>query len=203
MEILLSVCLGIGLSAACGFRVFVPLLVMSVASISGHLDLSSGFGWIGTYPALVAFAVATAVEVAGYYIPWVDNALDTVATPIAVVAGIVVAASCITGMSPLLRWTLAIVAGGGVAGAVQGLTATTRVAATAATGGFGNPLVATAEAGGAVALSILAIALPLAVGAGVLVALIVLAKRIRRRCTPLPTGSSDERYPGSGRRGAS
>src|SRR5712671_6117407 len=104
METLLSCCLGVGLSAACGFRVFVPLLVMSVAAHSGHLTLAHGFEWIGSYPALVTFSVATAVEIAGYYIPWVDNLLDSLATPAAVIAGTLAMASLATDMSPLLKW---------------------------------------------------------------------------------------------------
>ena len=93
MDTLLAVSLGIGLSAACGFRVFVPLLVMSVASLSGHLTLAPGFQWIGTYPALITFSVATVAEIGGYYIPWVDHLLDTMATPAAIVAGTVITAS--------------------------------------------------------------------------------------------------------------
>src|SRR5438309_12026247 len=104
METLLSICLGIGLSAACGFRVFVPLLVMNIAALSGHLALAHGFEWIGSYPALVAFAVATGVEVAGYYIPWVDHFLDTIATPAAIIAGTLITASMATHLSPFLRW---------------------------------------------------------------------------------------------------
>src|SRR5579864_205745 len=103
METILCVCLGIGLAAACGFRVFVPFLIMSIASLSGHLQLAHGFEWIGTYPALTTFSVATFLEVAGYYVPWVDHLLDTVATPAAVVAGIIVTASVVSGMSPLLK----------------------------------------------------------------------------------------------------
>ncbi len=170
---LLSVLVGIGLSAACGFRVFVPPLVMSIAAISGHLTLGSGFEWIGTYPALVAFAVATVLEVIGYYIPWVDHLLDLIASPAAVVAGIIVAASTVTGMSPFLRWSLAIIAGGGVAGTVQALTGLTRVASTATTAGRGNPLVAPAEAMGSVAISVLAIVIP-AVAAAAVVAILLL-----------------------------
>jgi len=162
-ETLLSICLGIGLSAACGFRVFVPLLVMSIASLSGHLALAPGFQWIGTYPALLTFSVATAVEIAGYYIPWVDHALDTIATPAAIVAGTVITASMVTGMSPMLKWTLAIIAGGGVAGLVQGTTVVTRAASTATTGGLGNPLVATIELAGAVITSIAALLVPVLV----------------------------------------
>src|SRR6266699_346020 len=108
METLLSICVGIGLSAACGFRVFVPLLVMSIAALSGHLQLAHGFEWIGTYPALVAFAAATCLEIAGYYIPWVNNLLDTIATPAAIIAGTLVTASLVSDLSPFLTWTLAI-----------------------------------------------------------------------------------------------
>lgn len=181
METAMSVALGIGLSAACGFRIFVPLLVMSVAARSGHFTLGAGFEWIGSWPALLAFGVATALEVAAYYIPWLDHALDLVATPTAVVAGVLVMASSITGMSPLLRWTLAVIAGGGAAGAVQALTGMTRIASTASTGGLANPLVATAEAGGSILVSLLAIAVPLAALALVALLLWFAARRILRR----------------------
>src|ERR1041384_958545 len=116
MEIFLNICMGISLAAACGFRVFVPLLVLSISAMTGHVTLASGFQWIGTWPALTTFGVATAVEIAGYYIPWVDHLLDTIATPAAVIAGIVATGSMLTGIDPYLQWTLAAIAGGGVAG---------------------------------------------------------------------------------------
>ncbi len=181
MEIALSVCLGIGLSAACGFRVFVPLLVMSAASLTGRLDLAPAFDWVGTYPALVAFGVATLVEIAAYYIPWVDNLLDTIATPVAVVAGIVVMASCVTGMSTYLKWILAVVAGGGVAGVVQGLTVAVRGTSVSTTGGLGNPLVATTEAGASFGVSILSVVVPAVTAVAVLAVVVVIAMRIRTR----------------------
>jgi hypothetical protein len=161
MENLLSVCLGIGLSAACGFRVFIPVLIMSIASLSGHLTLSHGFQWIGTYPAFVVFATASILEIAAYYIPLVDNLMDSIAGPAAVVAGILVAASSFIHMDPLLKWTLAIIAGGGTAALFHGSTALLRGASTALTAGIGNHAVATAELGIASGLSILAIAFPL------------------------------------------
>jgi hypothetical protein len=119
LETAYSIALGISLSAACGFRVFVPFLVMSIAALAGTLPLSDGFAWVGTVPALVVFASATLVEVAAYYIPWVDNLLDTIATPLALVAGTVASASVLTDVSPVLQWTLAILAGGGSAGLIQ------------------------------------------------------------------------------------
>src|SRR4051795_13267087 len=125
MDMVLSLFIGLGLAAACGFRVFVPLLIMSLASRAevGHLVLNSHFAWIGSTPALLAFSVATVLEIAGYYIPWVDNLLDTVATPAAVVAGIVVTASAMTtDVSPFLKWTLAGGAGGGTTAGFPGIT---------------------------------------------------------------------------------
>ncbi len=177
---ILSICLGIGLSAACGFRVFVPLLVMSIASLAGHLTLAPGFQWIGTYPALLTFSVATAVEIAGYYIPWVDHALDTIATPAAIVAGTVITASMVTGMSPLLKWSLAIIAGGGAAGLVQGATVVTRAASTATTGGLGNPLVATIELGAATITSIAALLVPVLVVVLMVLAFALFGRKLYR-----------------------
>ena len=160
METALSVLVGLGLSAACGFRVFVPLLAVSIAARSGHLSLAAGFDWMGSDAALIAFGAATVLEVAGYYIPWVDHVLDAVATPAAVVAGTLVTASMISDMSPFLRWSLAVIAGGGIAGSVQVTTVVTRAASTASTGGLANPLVATAELGGSVITSLMALIVP-------------------------------------------
>jgi hypothetical protein len=178
METILSLCVGIGLSAACGFRVFVPFLVMSAASVSGHLTLSPGFQWIGTYPALIAFSTATALEIGGYYIPWVDHFLDSVATPAAVVAGTVITASFVTDVSPFFKWTLAVIAGGGAAGLVQTTTVLARGASSLTTGGLGNPVFATGELAGSLLTSVVSMTVlaPL-----VVIALVVVAALLGRR----------------------
>jgi len=163
MEPFLSFLVGIGLSAACGFRVFVPLLVVSIASYTGHLHLSSGFEWMGSTAALIAFATATALEIAGYYVPWVDNFLDTIASPAAVIAGTLITASLVADLSPFLKWTLAVIAGGGIAGLVQGTTVLTRGASSAGTGGLANPILATAELGGSLVTSFLSLVVPVLV----------------------------------------
>ena len=161
METVHCICLGIGLSAACGFRVFVPMLVMSVAALAGHLHLSPGFAWIGTYPALITFSVATVLEIGGYFIPWLDHLLDTMATPTAIVAGTVATAAMVTDMSPLMKWTLAIIAGGGAAGVVQGATVAARGVSTGTTGGLANPVFATIEFAGSAVMSVLTILAPI------------------------------------------
>jgi hypothetical protein len=160
MDTLLSICIGIGLSAACGFRIFVPPLVMSMAAVFGHLKLSPNFEWMGSYPALVAFAVATCIEIAAYYIPWVDNLLDTIATPMAIAAGTFVTASLIPDADPMLQWSVALIAGGGSAGTIQAFSGIARLASTVMTGGLGNALISTIESGGSIILSGLAIAVP-------------------------------------------
>src|SRR6266700_1378829 len=181
METLLSVCVGMGLSAACGFRVFVPLVVMSIAALTGHLTLAHGFEWVGSYPALVAFAVATCVEIAGYDVPWVDNFLDTIATPAAIIAGTLMTASLVTDLSPFLKWTLAIIAGGGVAGMVQGSTAAARGVSSISTGGLGNPLIATAELAASTIASIVAVLAPVLAVALIAMFLLVLSRRFFRK----------------------
>ena len=160
METLLGIAVGIGLSAACGFRVFVPLLVMNLMSLSGQLHLASGFAWIGSSYATVAFSTATIVEILGYYIPWLYHVLDIVATPAAIIAGTVATASMVTGMSPFLKWTLSLIAGGGIAGFVQGATVALRAKSSVSTAGIGNPWVSTLELAGSIITALLAILVP-------------------------------------------
>jgi hypothetical protein len=187
MELLLSVCIGLGLSAACGFRIFVPLLVTSIAAHSGHLNLAPSFDWVGSDAAVAALSIATALEVGAYYVPWLDNFLDTLATPAAVVAGTVVTASMVTDLSPFLKWSLAVVAGGGVAGAVQATTVLARGLSLTSTGGMANPLIATAELGGSILTAIAAILAPFfAIGLVFLLLGIGAYKLLRRGSTKVP-----------------
>ncbi len=172
METILGLCIGIGLSAACGFRVFVPLLVMSIASLLGWFEPMKGFEWLAMPSVCIALAVATVCEVAAYYIPWVDNMLDTVATPAAMIAGTLTTMAVSSGeMSQFASWAAAIIIGGGTAGAVQMSTVAVRGVSTATTGGVANPLVSTGEWIGAFLLSILSLIVPVLV----VVLIIVLA----------------------------
>src|SRR3954447_6911296 len=161
-DLTLSIMLGVGLAAATGFRVFLPMLIVSVTSYTGHLSLGESFAWLGTPAALTMLGAAALVEIVAYYIPGVDNLLDALATPAAFVAGTIVSAAVMTDLAPMVKWTAAIIAGGGVAGLTQGVTATLRANSTIFTGGLGNSAVASAELGSASLISILALAAPLA-----------------------------------------
>jgi hypothetical protein len=160
METALGLIIGIGLSAACGFRVFVPLLGTGLATLSGLMMLSSGFQWIGTWPAVVAFATATLLEIGAYFIPWLDNLMDTIAMPAAVAAGTILTASQLGDISPFLKWSLALIAGGGAAGVVQAGTTLTRGTSSIASGGATNALLSTGELVGSALTTALAILVP-------------------------------------------
>lgn len=161
-ELMLSICLGVGLAASSGFRVFVPLFVMSIAAYFNVLSLSENRTWLGSPYALIIFAVASIVESLAYLVPIVDNALDSLAIPLAGMAGTMTMASNVANLSPEATWALAIVAGGGAATAVKSTSALTRVASTATTAGLANPVIGAAETGAAVGLSVLAIVMPVA-----------------------------------------
>jgi Domain of unknown function (DUF4126) len=168
LNTILELLLAISLSAAAGFRVFVPLLVLSAAAVLGHVDLPARFDWIENPQALTLFAVAALLEVIGYSIPWFDHLLDMLATPAAIVAGTIVAASLSPEMDPLAQWTIALATGGAAAGLTKTLMNLLRGGSTAATGGLANPIFALAELAIATGLSVLAIAAPVISGAIVL-----------------------------------
>lgn len=181
--LLLALAGGIGLAAASGFRVFVPLLGMSLAARLGQFEPAAGFEWLQHPMAMVVLAVAVVVEVGAYLVPWLDNLLDTVATPAAVVAGTVLTAALLGDASPVVQWVLAIVAGGGTAGAVQAGTVAVRTASLVTTGGLGNPVVSLTEAGLSSLFTILAIVVPLTAVALLLLVVVWWLKRRRRRAS--------------------
>jgi hypothetical protein len=179
-DLALSVALGVGLAAATGLRLFVPMLVASAAAYTGHLPLSENFAWLGTLPALILLGVAAVVEILAYYIPGVDNLLDSLATPAAFIAGTVVAAAVMTDLTPMVKWAAAIIAGGGVAGLTQSVTTVARAKSTVLTAGLGNAGLATAELGGSLLVSLLALAAPLLTLLAVVLVLWLALRWLRR-----------------------
>jgi hypothetical protein len=177
---LLSIALGIGLAAATGFRVFLPLLIAALAARSGLVPLSDGFAWLASTPALVTLGTAAVLETLVYYVPGVDHVLDLLASPVTVVAGVVASASVMADVPPGVMWPVAIIAGGGIAGLTKGSAALVRAKTGVATGGLSNPVVSTAETIGATGLAILAIALPLVCLAAVIALCVWAVRRVGR-----------------------
>lgn len=160
-DLAVSIALGIGLAAATGLRLFLPMLVVSAAAYTGHLPLTDNFAWLATPAALILLSVAAVLEILAYYIPGLDNLLDTLATPAAFVAGTIISAAVFTDLSPMVKWAAAIIAGGGIAGLTQTTTTVLRAKSTVLTGTLGNPVIATAEFGGSLLVSLMALAAPL------------------------------------------
>ena len=147
VQILLSLSLGLGLAAACGFRVFIPPLTMGVGSRLDLYKLEGSFVWVDDTWAIAIFAVATLLEIGGYFIPWIDNLLDAVATPAAIIGGIFVTSASLEGeLDPSAQWTLSVIAGGSVSGVIQLGTVATRAISTGTTGGLANPIISLLEA---------------------------------------------------------
>ena len=160
-ESIISIFLGIGLAASVGFRVFVPLFALSLAGHFGIIPLNESWLWVASTPAIITLGIATFAEIFAYYIPWFDNLLDTIAIPLAAIAGTAVMVSTVADLSPVITWALAIIAGGGTASAIKGTAASTRLTSTATTGGLANPIVATVETGTSMVMSVFSIFLPI------------------------------------------
>ncbi len=160
-ETIFSILIGIGLAASVGFRVFVPLFALSIAAHYNVIPLNESWAWVGSNTAIITLGIATIVEIGAYFIPWLDNLLDTIAVPLAAIAGTAVMVSTVAGLDPVMTWALAIIAGGGTATAIQTSSAATRATSTVTTGGIANPLVATVETGTSIAMSALSIFVPI------------------------------------------
>ena len=180
MDIALGIILGVCLSAAVGFRIFVPMLVLSIASNLEYVGLSESYMWISSLPAMIAFGVATVLEITGYYVPWMDNMLDTISTPLAPIAGVVAAGSVVVDIDPLISWTIAIILGGGTALSVELLTVKARALSSFFTGGLGNVVVASGELFFSTFISLLAIVIPIVAFLFLMFMVFIMWKIIRR-----------------------
>lgn len=161
METIISICLGIGLAASVGFRVFLPLFALSLASYFNVWQLNDSWLWIGSLTAIITLGIATLVEILAYYIPVVDNFLDAIAVPLAIIAGTLVMVSTMSDLNPITTWALAIIAGGGTAATIKSATGASRITSTVSTAGFGNPIVTTIETSASMLMSVFAIFLPI------------------------------------------
>ncbi|MDB2606285.1 DUF4126 domain-containing protein [Zobellia sp.] len=182
-ESIISIFLGIGLAASVGFRVFLPLFALSLASYTGVWGLNESWQWIGSLAAVITLGVATLVEIFAYFIPFVDNLLDSFAVPLAAIAGTAVMVSTVADLDPVVTWSLAIIAGGGTATAIKGAGATGRLASTATTGGLANPVVSTVETGSAVVVTAASIFAPV-LAVILVIIILVFIFRVYRKLRP-------------------
>ncbi len=179
--IITAVALGVGLAASAGFRVFVPMLVASIAAHFGVFPLQEGFAWMASWPAMICFGTATVLEIVAYYVPFVDNLLDSITTPLSVGAGTLLLTSVLPIDNNMLRWVTGFVVGGGIAATVQSGSVLTRLFSSTMTGGTANPAIATGEHAAAVGTSLLSLVIPFVVVSILLIAMIVLIVLFRKK----------------------
>ena len=186
-DIILASCMGLGLAAASGFRVFLPPFLLSIAVRADAVEVdltNTSLEYFDSNVAVILLGMATLAELAGYYVPWVDNLLDTIASPAAIVAGTGMTAIVLGESDPVIQWSLAIIAGGGVSAAVQGATVVTRGVSTAITGGVGNPVVSTGENIASIILTIFAIILPILAAVLVVILFTMIVKKTVKKANP-------------------
>ncbi|MGD1945236.1 MAG: DUF4126 domain-containing protein [Croceivirga sp.] len=182
-ETVISIFLGVGLAASAGFRVFLPLFALSLAGYFDIWELNDNWQWIGSLAAVLTLGVATVVEIFAYFLPWIDNALDTISLPLAAIAGSAVMVSTVANLDPVVTWSLAIIAGGGTASAIKGAKAAGRLTSTATTAGVANPIVSTIETGTATVVTAASIFAPIFAAVLVIIILVIIF-RIYRRLRP-------------------
>ncbi len=185
-EIITAIAIGIGLSASCGFRVFVPMLIASIAAKMNLFPVTEGFQWLASWPAIISFGTATAAEILAYYIPFVDNLLDTITTPLAVGGGTILLTSVLPIDNEFLRWVSGFIFGGGAAVTVQGGTVLTRLASTKLTAGTGNAVVATGEHAAAFGTSVLSLFIPLLISSLVIILIFYLITKFGKKLFSKP-----------------
>ena len=181
---IISAFIGIGLAAATGFRVFMPMFAVSLASYLGWIPMNESFEWLASLPTLITTGIAMIAEILAYYIPFIDHLLDTISVPLATIAGSVMFASQFADIGTFPQWALALIAGGGTAAAISSGFAGTRAASTATTGGLGNSVVATTETAGAGIMSFLALAAPVIAfiaAVALIITVLVLGKKLWRK----------------------
>ncbi|MBI1782267.1 MAG: DUF4126 domain-containing protein [Sphingobacteriales bacterium] len=182
-ETITAIALGISLSASAGFRVFVPMLALSIAGYFHWVQLPADMHWLVSIPSIACFSVATILEIAAYYIPFIDNLLDSISTPLAVIAGTILAYALFPGGSntTLIKWVLSLLSGGTAAGTIQVGTGILRLFSSKTTAGTGNAVLATGENAAAISSAALSFVIPLIVASILIVIILwVLVKIISR-----------------------
>ena len=185
VDLYVALALGIGLAAASGFRVFIPPFLYGLAT-RFELNPTAFAGsdmqaWMASDVGLTVLGAAVACELLAYYSPWLDNLLDAIASPAAVIGGMVLMSSSLGELDPVLRWSTSIIVGGTTSGTVQVSTVGIRALSTASTGGLGNPIVSTVEAGACLVCTVLALLLPVLAMVLVVAGLVVGGRWLLRR----------------------
>jgi len=162
---------GSGLAAAAGLNAYIPLVVVGLLSrYTDWITLPSEWQWLGNSWVLLILGVLLAVDVVADKVPVVDHVNDILGTVVRPAAGglafgATANAATVTVPDPSQgqpTWA-PLLAGAVIALVVHGIKATVRPVANVATAGVAAPVVSTGEDLTSVAMSLVAIVLPILV----------------------------------------
>jgi hypothetical protein len=186
-ELLPTLALAIALAASAGLRAWLPLLLAGGLARLGVLDLGPSFEFLASNKALILFAVASVVELAGDKVPAVDHALDAIGTPLRPAVGALLAASVLGTVSdPLTALALGTAVGAPSALVPHAAKTALRAASTTLTGGLANPLLSILEDMISVVIFILAVLVPALVVVLLVLTLFFTWRLLRRRRAEVP-----------------
>jgi len=171
LDLYLKILIGLGLSAASGFRLFVPFAILSIFSISGIYNTTSTPYIFSSDLFLVIFIILSVSEVVLFYNPWIDNMLDLISTPASIFSGIILTYFVLYDTEIYLRLLISVILGGLVSLNVQLLTVKARSSTSIFSKGNGNQIVSTIENISSIFISILVLKFPLA---GIFVSAIII-----------------------------
>ena len=161
--------------------------LLSVWFKLGLMDVDlegSDFEFLSSDMSLIVMGSASLMEILAYKVPFLDNALDAVATPLAGLAGVTVVAITLQGTDPAIQWAFAIIAGGSTSIGIQSATVAGRGLSSVASLGVANPIFSMVEDIFSLLIVLIALLAPFLALIGILFALGIL---VSRRLGPVRT----------------
>lgn len=159
-EFISSLLLGISLAACAGFRIFLPLSIVSLAIHSQWLTVHPTFQWLASSPVFIFLLFATFAEIAGSKRPRWNDTFAVFAAPLSALAGTILASAVLVGIPMQWRLVAGLVVGGIAACAVYRMTALVRVGSSRFTGGIANQFISKIETTMAIVSTLASIFLP-------------------------------------------
>lgn len=173
----------IGLGAASGLNAWIPLFGLGVAERLGLVTLDAPYDVVGSTQALVVLGALLVVDLVGDKVPVIDHVLHVVGMVVAPVTGAVMLLAqenLLSQSHPGVAAAVGVVLGG----SVHLSRSAVRPVVTAGTAGVGNPVVSAVEDAVSLALTVLAVVVPVLAFVALVVGSVVLWRKVhawRRR----------------------
>ena len=176
----LCILIGVGLSCAIGFKIILPVFVLSLLSYFGEIELNESYSWLSSKYTLVALGIAFCYETLSTLIPGLAGMQKFMAVFIAPLVAFWVSVAILPSeTSEFIKWSSALICGTtsfGVAATTSGIRASTAFV----TGGANAPVSGGVEIGASLLSSILAMICPILIPIFIIIVCIILFFVIRK-----------------------